>query len=293
MPLVINGEQIEDAVIEHEFGEIKAHHERVGRVSCCERDDEFRSLARDNIIARVLISQKALESTQPPSSEDVDAALTKLMEEHGGEEAFYMNMGITPDQSDLIRENIATSLQVDGYLNEKCPLSEPPNQEDLKAYYEENKEAYMTAPEVRASHIFKSVRMAEDREDMFAELCKVREELKAGADFDATAREHTDKPHDEIDLGWFKRGELMDEFEVMTFSMEVGEVSPVFTTHGSFHIAKVTDKRPARLLAFDEVQDDVADRLRESRREAAIRELVESLKEESVIEEFEEEPQQD
>ena len=44
MPLVVNGQTIDDAVIEQEFSAIKAHYESLGSISCCERDDEFRRL---------------------------------------------------------------------------------------------------------------------------------------------------------------------------------------------------------------------------------------------------------
>ncbi|MDA7916071.1 peptidylprolyl isomerase [Verrucomicrobia bacterium] len=293
MPLVINGEQIDDTVVEHEFSEIKAHHERIGKVSCCDRDEEFRTQARDNLIARVLIGQKAAESTPMPSDTEVETALKDLVNEHGGEQHFYSNMGMVPDQLEMIKTNIASSLQVDNYLKEACPPENNPSEADLQNFYQENEDNYRTNPEVRASHIFKSVRMAEDREDTFKTLCDVREKLMKGGCFDELAKLHTDKPHDEIDLGWFKRGELMDEFEVMAFSMDVDEISPVFTTHGSFHIAKLTEKRPARLVPFVEIEKEVMANYQQSKRDDAIQELVKALREESEVETFEdvEEPE--
>ena len=293
MALVINGEHIDDGVVEQEFSEIKAHHERVGRVPCCERDDEFRTQAKDNIIARVLIGQKAAEKQPEPSSEEIEEAYQELLKEHGGEQNFFYNMGLMPDQLDIVKGNISSSLQVDHYLKTVCPVSEEPDENDLKEYFASHESDYMTAPQVRASHIFKSVRMAEDREDIFNELCDVRNQIMNGSDFDELAKVHTDKPHDEIDLGWFGRGELMDEFEVMTFSMEVGEISPVFTTHGSFHIAKVTERRPARLPEFDEVKESVAANYIQATRDEAIRLHVEEIKETSVIDELDETEQVD
>ena len=49
MPIIINGERIDEDVIGQEFSEIKGYHERVGRVSCCERDDEFRAQAIERL----------------------------------------------------------------------------------------------------------------------------------------------------------------------------------------------------------------------------------------------------
>ena len=52
MPLRINGQEVEDGIIEGEFAQIKSHFERIGNVSCCERDEEFRGYAKHNVIAR-------------------------------------------------------------------------------------------------------------------------------------------------------------------------------------------------------------------------------------------------
>ena len=59
MPLIINGESVPDGLVEQEFEGIKAHYERMGAMSCCERDPEFRGYARENVVARVLINQEA------------------------------------------------------------------------------------------------------------------------------------------------------------------------------------------------------------------------------------------
>lgn len=291
MPIIINGEQIDEDLIGQEFSEIKSYHERVGQVSCCERDDEFRATAIENITGRVLVSQAAQKRGAPVAAEEIDEAIAKLKEEHGGEQQFYYNMGLSPEQEDIIRENVSTSLAVDKLLREVCGDDPQPGDDTLLAFYEQNINDYKTVEEVRASHIFKSVQLAEQREDLFKELCEIRRELLDGADFTETAKKHTDKPAEEIDLGFFKRGELMEEFEVMTFSMNVGEISPVFTMHGSFHIATVTDRRPAVARPFDEVRDDVKKAWLQVDRDKKIKVYIEELRTQATIETIEEERQ--
>ena len=44
MALLINGERIDDAVIDGEFSGIKAYLESLGNVSCCERDPDVTRL---------------------------------------------------------------------------------------------------------------------------------------------------------------------------------------------------------------------------------------------------------
>src|SRR3954466_920303 len=112
MPLIINGRPIDDSVLDAEFSQIKGYHERMNNVSCCERDPEFRQTARENVVGRVLLTEEAMRAVEPPSAAEVDAALERLKQEHGGEPQFYANMGIAPDQVGLVRADLEVTLRV-------------------------------------------------------------------------------------------------------------------------------------------------------------------------------------
>src|SRR5688572_31891293 len=112
MPILINGQRVDDALVDAEFSNIKAYHESLGNVSCCERDPEFRGYARQNIVARVLLAQEAQRALPPTPAEEVEAALDKLKEENGGEQRFLAALGATPDQLDLVRRDLEADLRV-------------------------------------------------------------------------------------------------------------------------------------------------------------------------------------
>ena len=67
-----------------------------------------------------------------------------------------------------------------------------------------------------------------------------------------SAEEHRADEQQQINLGWFKRGEFMEEFETIAFSMGEGEISPVFTTQLGFHVCTVTGRNPSVARPFDE-----------------------------------------
>jgi len=213
MPFIINGETIDPALIDGEFSQIKAYFEQQANVSCCERDDEFVGYAKDNISARVLLSQAAQKELPKPEDDAVDKRIAQLVEEAGGKEAFYFNLGIPPGEEDSIREDIAASVWLERYIDKVHGEAVEPDAEAMKTYYEENISHFTAPEEVRAAHIFKSLQKVEERDQLFEELRGVRKKLLAGADFMEMAKEHSEKPTDETDLGFFKRGELMDEFE--------------------------------------------------------------------------------
>ena len=259
MPLTINDELVDEGLLDAEFSQIKAHFEQQANVSCCERDDEFMGYAKDNIIARVLLSQKAKQTINDPDPEKVDQHLEKLKEEYGGEESFYFKLGIAPGNEEQVRKDVIESMRVDSLIEEKSGNGPKPSDSDIEEYYNKQKKSFITAEEVRSMHIFKSLQQAENKEDLFAEMRKVRDAARAGDDFMDLVRKHSDKPEDEADLGWYKRGELMDEFELITFSMDIGEISPVFSTQWGMHLAKITDRRCPKRIPLDEVRDEIYD----------------------------------
>ena len=284
MPLVVNGQTIDDAVIEQEFSTIKAHYESLGSISCCERDDEFRGYARDNITFRALLTQEAERTIPEPGAEKVSQAFDRLKEEHGGGDQFYASMGLSPEQDELIRRDLSVNLQVESLRDSACQSLPAPTEAECRGYYDSNIEQFSDEDEVRASHIFKSVRETEKREAIFKALCEVRQQLVDGADFTEVARQHSDKPAEVIDLGYFKRGELMDEFEIVTFSMKKGQVSPVFSTPHGFHLAKVTERKVGNPKPFEDVRADIESELLAQRQDAKLQELVDELKKTAKIE---------
>lgn len=63
------------------------------------------------------------------------------------------------------------------------------------------------------------------------------------------------------DLGWFKPGQMVPEFERVAFSMKPGEISPIVQTQFGYHLVYVEDVRPARVRSFEEVKGEIRERL--------------------------------
>jgi parvulin-like peptidyl-prolyl isomerase len=290
VPIVINGQRVDDAVVNAEFSSIKAYFESLGNVSCCERDPEFRGYARQNIVARVLLAQEAQRSLEPVPPEEVEAAIEKLAEEHGGRQRFLANVGATEDQLDLIRRDVEADLRVRRMIDQRCGEGADSTvaDADLRRYYDEHLDYFKTAEEVRASHILKSAR-GEKRHEAYDELRQLRKRLQAGENFEELARKHSDKGDEHIDLGFFKRGELAEEFEIVAFSMDTGEISPVFATPFGYHLITVTERKPATPKLFDEVRDQVRDLYLAEKRQEKTRQLVEELQKQATIEDVAEE----
>ncbi len=287
MALIVNGKEIDQALIDQEFSSIKSYYESLAQVSCCERDEEFLGYAKENVIKRVLLAEKAKDEKIPVLKKEVDDALAKMKEEEGGEAAFYAHTGLSEEGEQQLRKELAEKIQLDKFIDGVCGEMGEPTEEAVRAYYEEHLNDFMTDEEVRASHIFKSLRKSETRDEVYEELREVRRKAQAGEDFMALAEKHSDKPAEEVDLGFFKRGDHMDEFETIAFSMEVGEISPIFSTHWGFHLAKVTDRKPPQPRDFEEIKAALAEIMVQEQRQEKVQAFAETLKASATIEETE------
>ena len=286
MPLIVNGTPVSDDVLYAEFSSIKSYFESLGNVSCCERDEEFRGYARQNLIAKALLAEEAARRMPAPEAAEIDAAIEAMKREQGDFQ-FAAMAATSPGELEGIRQEIAHNLRTQKMLEELWRDLPEPTDDELRKYYDDHLPAFMSPDEVRASHISKNPGHGENRESIYQELRLVRQKLLAGADFDELAREHSDKGKEQIDLGFFKRGDLPEEFELVAFSMEIGELSPVFASTYGFHITKITDRKPAAPKPFEEAKDFARQMLVEERRKARTQAVVSELQATARIEERE------
>jgi hypothetical protein len=284
MALIINGEHIDDEIIEAEFREIKGWHERTLQVACCERDPEFRATAKENITSRVLLNQESKNRYAEVAETEIDARLEKLIAEAGGEADFYFKIGVPVADKSVIRDNLANGVRLDKMLQQTYAPEPEPTEADLRAAYEQNLKDYLTEEEVHAAHITKSLSGAKSRQEIFQHLRELRAQLLAGADFMKLAEEQRTDEQQQIDLGWFKRGEFMEEFETIAFSMNEGEISPVFSTQLGFHLCTLLGRKKPQPKPFEEVRDQVRARLIEEHRDAKFNALISELKKSASIE---------
>ena len=104
-----------------------------------------------------------------------------------------------------------------------------------------------------------------------------------GADFGKIADEHSSCQDQGGDLGWFAPGHMVEAFDTVVFSMNVGEISPIFLTEFGYHIAIVYDKKAPQLKPLEQVKADILDRLKTDKGDDLIGEWVDAQKESSDI----------
>lgn len=284
MAYIINGEHIGDQVIEDEFESIKDHYESIGETICCDRDEEILNLSRENVINRTLLEQRSISKYGEAEEAAVEKRFKEVIAEHGGEQNFYDNTGFNPGDASVIKRKLKSRLMIDRLLEDELVEETSPTDEDLTKFYEENIENYMSEEQVRVSQIFVEPTSQDAAKEAFIALRAVRQELLQGKDFHEAALEHSSDGDRDIDLGFMKQGETMPEVEAITFSMNIGEISPIVATHYGFHLFKVTGKKKSEPVPMEEI-DGLSERYLAERKAKAIDDYIKQLKENGSVEE--------
>lgn len=154
--------------------------------------------------------------------------------------------------------------------------------EDLKAYYEEQKEQYTTKERRKISHMLFAFTKDSGADDKQLERAlKAKESLKE-KDFAELAAEISD---DKLtaskggDLGLFNVGEMDASFEEAALALKLGEVSDPVKSAFGYHLIKVTELSPSTIKAYDDVKDKLIDSFKKAKVENTFYELGQSLTE--------------
>lgn len=214
--------------------------------------------ALNRLIDRFLLLHQAQSKGINASDEEYDSALLETLEDI---EAVPSNDEETRELEERIRRRII----IRKYVQQICALDVPIGDEQLLAFYEEQKEVFFAPEAVRAAHIL--IRADQPEAEKLAR--ELRDRIKTEEDFQNICGAHSQCPTGVRcgDLGWFPRGRMIKELEDAAFGLEVGEISDIIHSRYGFHILMVTDKKVQRTVAFEEIRDSLKSRLLQLERE--------------------------
>jgi len=149
-------------------------------------------------------------------------------------------------------------------------------EEDIKAYYEKNKDKFTLPETLRASHIL--VKNEDEAKDVLVQLSN-------GENFEKLAQEYSVDPTSSLggDIGYFTRHQLIPEIEDVCFQMEVGEISGIIKTQFGYHIVKLTERIEPRVKDLSEVREAIEQNIRRVKKRMLFTGFVEELKEKYKI----------
>jgi parvulin-like peptidyl-prolyl isomerase len=286
---------------------------------------EDRKKLLDLLISEILINQAAAKEGVTVSTEELDARIDLAKKTSAA--GLNLNRELTDaefrsllQQSGLTWEDYQEQLEK-AVIQQKYVMQKkraffdkipPPDSAEIEDFYETNKAAFVAPDMVRFQHVFidtRNLSSKEERDKARQRAEEIYRELRNGAAFADLVVKYSDDRVSRYkggDFGYLRRDDqarkqlLGREFFEAPFKMKVGEISGVLTSSIGFHIIKVTEKIPFKLLGLDDpippqnnstVRDQISAQLLQREQaeyyQQALMDLIEELKKKAEIKIFE------
>lgn len=166
------------------------------------------------------------------------------------------------------RKKIIIAKFVKMEVDDKVNISE----DEMRTFYEEHKDEFRLPEMWRASHIL--VASEGEAKAVLDELSRggLFEDIARAKSIDATSARAGD-------VGYFRKGQVVPEFENACLNLDVGQTSAIVHTQFGYHIIKLTDKKNESLEPYESAKPKIENALKLRKRDELFNELVVSLKE--------------
>jgi len=212
----------------------------------------LRAQVLQSMINEKLVVAKAIEDSVTVTDDEVqqqlDQTIQTRVQQFGSEarleEVYGMPISrIKREFRDEMRKNmLAQKLQQQRFGGASVGRFE------VEQFYQTFKDSLPRVPEeLDLSDIAIAPRFSDQaKEATRAKLLAILDSVKAGTDFSALARRHSQDPGSAAqggDLGLVRRGQFVKEFETAAFALAEGQVSDIVETEFGLHIIQLTERR--------------------------------------------------
>lgn len=209
---------------------------------------KYIDLAKEDVLEQIIQEKiqlkKAEEMQVIVNQSEVDTEYDKFKKIFNSDEKFIEFLASLKIDEEYFKDSIKKDLTI-SKLKEKMTENAEISEEEIAVFYNSHMDMFYR---VKASHILL------ETED---EAKKILERVKAGEDFNNLAKEYSTDPsvkENNGDLGYFRHGDMVEEFETAAFALKPGEISELVKSQYGYHIIKVEDKKIDKL---EDVKDEL------------------------------------
>jgi parvulin-like peptidyl-prolyl isomerase len=236
----------------------------------------------DDIVKHVLLKEYAQKEIASVSPKKVDAEFNRLKQNYQSEAEFQKMCQQHRVTEDGIKKDMEESMRINLFVETLGKDVPPAPRKIIEEYYKREHKVSTKPKEIHAAHIVKKVTPA-TAQKTYSEMCEIRKKLLAGADFTKLADESSSCNDAGGDLGFFPRGKMVEEFDVIAFSMNPGEISPVFQTQFGYHIAKVYELKKEERMSLEECEEEIKQAIKAKMTEECVNKWLGKVKQKAKI----------
>lgn len=201
----------------------------------------------DQMIEQKLLEQEADKAGIKVSESEVDQGIQNVMGKFNLTDEQMKDVlakeNLTPEQfRDQWRLQILSQKLIGAKLQGQLAVTE----DEIEEYYKANYGSGERVDEVKIAHILITPEAAGGEAQAKQRAEEVAEMAKSGEDFANLAREYSNDTMSSVkggELGYFRKGDLVESLENAAYSTPVGEISGPIESPAGYHIIKVLDKK--------------------------------------------------
>ncbi len=288
---VVNGTVITRSALARDLLAIRKRFTSSGRELKESQLPAIQKEVLENLINRTLLFQESVKQGIKIDDNMIKKQMAEMKKRYDNAADFEKKL----EEANLTEKDLKSQIQLGMAIQQLIDLKFAKKitiaDEDAKTYYDANRQRFSQPEQVKASHILIKVDPKADEaktSEAKEKIEKIQKRVKKGDDFAALAKEFSEGPSAPKggDLGFFGPGRMVKPFETAAFNMKPDEVSDIVKTRFGYHLIKVIDKKPAKHVAFEEVQDKLKQFLKQQKVQKEVEAYVKQLKASALIERF-------
>lgn len=239
----------------------------------------------EQIISEELLLQEAKRLGIAPTTEDIDAAYQDLLTRGQiSEEELRQNLANFGLGVDELRTMLVRQLTISLLFNQTVDAAVAIPEEEIRAYYDENGDAFAIPNQVTVRHILVATGDTKDAATAKTEAEALVARLVNGADFCALVAEASDDMGSKETCGeyTFARGVMVPPFEEASFAMTKGETRIVETSFGQ-HVVEKLGETPAGTVPYETARGQIAGELANAKRLEAYQAKIAELRDAAEV----------
>lgn len=264
------------------LSEFKVESKRLG-LNLENSEDESKAL--EQIIDITLIEQEAKKIGITVSDEELELTLKEFKKQYNLKEKEMKkklnNQNFSQENfKEQLRFQLLTKKLIDAKLKGKIAVTD----EEILDFYKENfGESGGGGNEVRIAHIL----ISSDSSESQQKANEIANKAKSGENFSELAKEYSD---DQLsaniggDLGFFKKGDLVESLEIAVQNAEVNEVVGPVESPAGYHIIIVLDRKDSKSGIPESYKLEIKNALYNKKAEELLKSWLNNIKETAYIE---------
>ncbi|MEP6645753.1 MAG: peptidylprolyl isomerase [Saprospiraceae bacterium] len=215
--------------------------------------DAERCIILESLMAQAMLVHYAkidsIEVTDAQVESEIDTRMNQILSMMNNDRKMFQDVygQSVSEMREQVKDDMMRKLQADKMRAEIMNKVEVTPSEVSEFFRKIPKDSlpYFNAEVEIAEIAINPVVNPEERAKALKKINDIKDQLKAGADFEELAKKYSDdgSAKDGGNLGWTTRGNFVPEFEGAAFQLEKGQISDVVETEFGFHIIQLIERR--------------------------------------------------